>query len=61
MTEPLDIEPILPRQRKAPKKYESRTAEAHAHQSPKDMYSKHYFEAIDLAVSCIHNRFQQAG
>ena len=31
MTEPLDIEPILPRQHKAPKRYESRTAEAHAH------------------------------
>jgi len=31
ITESLDIEPILPCQRKAPKRYESGTAEAHAH------------------------------
>ena len=61
MTEPLDIEPILPHESKAPKRYESETAEAHAHQSPKDMYRKYYFEVIDLAACCIQNPFQQAG
>ena len=58
ITEPLDIEPLLPHQRKVP---ESGTGAAHFHQSPEDMYRQHYTEAIDLAVNCIRDRFQQSG
>ena len=61
ITEPLDIEPLLPRQRKVPRRYESGTDAAHFHQSPEDMYRQHYIEAIDLAVNCIQDRFQQPG
>ncbi len=60
-TEPLDIEPSLPRQSKVPRRYESGTAEGHVHQSVHDLYRKDYFEAIDLAVNCIQHQFQQAG
>jgi len=57
ITKTLDIEPILPHQCKAPKRYESGTAEPDPHQSPKDMYRQHYFEAIDLAVNWIQAIF----
>ena len=59
--EPLDIEPQLPRCRKVPRRFDSGTAESEFPQNTKDYYRPHYFEAIDLAVNCIQNRFQQPG
>lgn len=54
-------EPQLPRKRKVPKRYELGVGEAEFHATPKDMYRQVYFEAIDLAVSSIKDRFEQPG
>ena len=60
--ESLDVgEPQLPRQRKAPRRYDDGSAHGDFHADPKAYYRQHYFEAIDLVVNCITDRFQQPG
>ena len=54
-------EPILPRQRKMPKRYEQGTAEAEFLSSPKSYYKRIYFEALDLVINCVISRFNQPG
>ena len=54
-------EPQLPRQRKIPKRYDDGLADSDFHADPKDCYRQQYFEAIDLVVNCIKDRFQQPG
>ena len=49
-------EPKLPRKRKAPRHLEIGSSE-----SPKEYYKRIYYEALDLAVNCIKNRFDQPG
>ena len=56
--EPYDIEPTLPRKRKQPRPYEDGDAESEFH---KAYFRQLYFEAIDLSVNCITDRFQQPG
>ena len=36
-------------------------AEAEFHDDPKSYYRQHYFEAIDLSINCIQERFKQPG
>ncbi len=60
-SEPLDIEPQLPRRHKVPRRFETGSAEGEFHSDPKDYYRQNYFEAIDLAVNCIQDRFKQPG
>ena len=53
-------EPKLPRQRKRPKRYEE-GAPAEFDSSAKDMYRRVYFEALDLIMQAIKDRFNQPG
>lgn len=55
-------EPALPRRRKVPRRFEEGREDTHSYPStPEDHYRKIYFEAIDLIVNCITDRFNQPG
>ena len=59
--ESFDLEPQLPRQRKRPRRYEEGEADSEFHTDPKAYFRQLYYEAVDLAVSSIKDRFQQPG
>lgn len=60
--EKLELEPpSLPRKRKRPKRFESGTAQAKFLDSPKAYFKVSYFEALDLAIMAIKERFDQPG
>ena len=60
--ESLDIsDPELPRRRRAPRRFEDGLAEGDFHTDTKAYYRQHYFEAVDLVVNCIKERFDQPG
>ena len=52
-------EPQLPRKRKVPRRYEQGAGKAEFQATAKDLYRQVYFEAIDLAVTSINDRFDQ--
>lgn len=52
-------EPLLPRQRRLPSKYEEGKAPPEFHESVEDMYRQIYFQAIDNLSSAIKDRFDQ--
>ena len=54
-------EPILPRKRKRPKRYEVGDADPHFPDSVKSFYKSVYFNSLDVIVACIQNRFDQPG
>lgn len=55
-------EPVLPRRRRAPARFEIGEGSPHYHSSVKDYYYRpQFFEAIDLIVRCIKDRFNQPG
>ncbi len=54
-------DPILPRRRKHPGRFEDGEGPHAFDQTPKDMYRKIYFEALDLLIQCIGTRFNQPG
>ena len=56
-------EPSLPRKRKPRMTIENcfSTIESDHPETPEDEYRRRHFEAIDLVVSCIKNRFDQDG
>ena len=54
-------EPQLPRQRKIPARYEDGLARCHTHANPKSLYQQFYYEALDNAISCLKDRFNQPG
>ena len=54
-------EPELPRKRKCPLRFETGVAEAEFHTDCKSLYRQQYFEALDLVVTSIKNRFDQPG
>ena len=61
-SEALDVdEPKLPRRRKMPKRLETGTASPEFHSSVEEMYRQIYYEALDLAVNSITDRFDQPG
>jgi len=53
--------PKLLRKRKAPRRLEVGCGEPSFAQSPKDLYCRHYFEALDLALEATRDRFDQSG
>ena len=55
------MEPQLPRRSKRPRRYDDGLAESEFHDTPKAHFRQHYFEALDLAVNCIKDRFDQPG
>ena len=58
----LDVdEPTLPRRRKMPKRFEPGNAPPEFPTSAKDLYRQQYFEALDLVVNCVKDRFNQPG
>ncbi len=58
----LDVEePQLPRRRKVPRRIDDGTSAGDFHSTPKEYYRQHYYEAIDMIVTCIVNRFDQPG
>ena len=62
MAESLELEPQLPCCTKRPRRYEEGEAESEFHDEPKAYFRQHYyFEALDLAVNCIRDRFDQPG
>ena len=54
-------EPVLPRKRKAPARFEVGSSSGHHPETPKEMFRQHYFECLDLIVNCIKDRFDQPG
>ena len=54
-------EPRLPRRRKLPRRLDDGLSDAEFHATPKSYYRQQYFEALDLIVSCIDDRFDQPG
>lgn len=51
----------LPRQRKRPKRYDDGVAPAEFDITAEDRYRRIYFEALDIIVETIKNRFNQPG
>lgn len=59
--ESLDVEePQLPRCRKVPKRIDDGTSAGDFHSTPKEYYRQHY-QAINMIVMCITDRFDQPG
>ena len=54
-------EPSLPRKRKAPKHFEVGDGDRNHSPTVMEYYRRQYFEALDLATSSIHDRFDQPG
>ena len=54
------IDAVLPRKRKAPKRYSDGSEGFHS-EIPQDMYLFAHFEARDLAIATIKDRFDQPG
>ena len=62
LAESLDVsEPRLPRQRKAPKQFEVGEARPECLTSVEGHFQRIYYEALDLLIACIKNRFDQPG
>ncbi len=58
----LDVdEPQLPRRRRIPPRFDEGTSEGDYHSDVKAYYRLSYYEAIDLIVNCIENRFNKPG
>ena len=53
-------EPALPRQKRVPSGFEIGTGPPWYPTTPQEHYRRIYFEAIDLMVNAIDNRFKQA-
>ena len=62
MASNLDVDdPVLPRRRKVPRRFEEGDAPPEYPPTPKDMYRRIYYEALDLLVQTIQARFDQPG
>lgn len=58
----LDVkEPQVPRKRKVPRRVEDGTAEAEFFTDCKQYYHQQFYEALDLIVNSIKDRFDQPG
>ena len=54
-------DPQLPRHRKRTRSYRDRISDGDFHITLKAYFRQNYYEAIDLVVGCIQNRFDQPG
>lgn len=52
-------EPVLPRKRKVPRRFDPNNDSGTTPATPEDHYSAIYFEALDTVINCISNRFDQ--
>ena len=56
--EELDVdEPVLPRKRRAPRRFDLTSSTTHADISPEDLYRRFYYEVIDTIIGEIEHRF----
>ncbi len=53
--------PTLPRKRKVPRRFEIGESMPEHPEMAKDYYRRAYFEAIDLVVEAVNNRFKKKG
>lgn len=53
-------DPILPRKRKAPRRYES-GSEGHFHESLNDLFCQEYFSILDFIIGYVRDHFHQRG
>ena len=53
--------PVLPRKRKAPRRYEIGTEDGSHSATVEDHYRQAYYEVLDLAIAGISDRFNQPG
>ena len=58
-SEELTEEPILPRYRKRPRRYDGGSL-PHSYVTPKDRYRHFYYESLDMASGEVERRFHQA-
>ena len=49
-------DPVSPRKRKVPQRFEEGSAAREFHSTPKDLYRQVYYEALDLLVQAINDR-----
>ena len=62
MSERVDVEkPRLSRRRRVPRRYEDGNAEPEYPTTPEEHYRRIYYEALDLLVQGIEDRFNQPG
>lgn len=62
MTSNVDVnDPVLPRKKRVPMRYEEGSAAPEYHSTPETLYRQVYYEALDLAVQTINDRFDQPG
>ena len=54
-------EPILPRKQKAPKRYDDGIAQPEFFDDPKPFFRQQFYEALDLVITGINERFDQPG
>ena len=54
-------EPVLPRRRKRPQRYEEGTSDGHHPREVEYLYRPIYYEALDLITNGIKQRFDQPG
>ena len=54
-------EPILPRKRKAPNRYDDGIAQPEFFDDPKPFFRQQSYEALDLVITDINERFDQHG
>lgn len=54
-------DPVLPRRRKTPKRYETGSGEGNFLEDVDSRYRQIFYEALDLIASAIESRFQQPG
>ena len=58
----LDVsDPILPRKRKVPTRYQVGSSDGSYPTTPKALYRSYYFECLDLITTFIRDRFNQPG
>ena len=53
--------PTLPRKWKAPQRYEIGAGQSHFPEGVEEYYRQIYFEVLDLAITCVKERFNQPG
>ena len=54
-------EPILPRKRKAPKRYDDGIAQPEIFDDPKPFFRQQFYKALDLVITGINERFDHPG
>ena len=54
----LTDDPVMPRQRRPPRRIDD-GATPHSFKDPKSLFRKHYFEALDIVIGELKNRFNQ--